>query len=61
MPIVPMAETTGAVVSIDKGTISQDLYYCRDQLAKMPNGVALVAAYDNIINGLYFISEIPAA
>ena len=59
MPIVPMAETTGAVVSVDKGTVSQDLYYCRDQLAQMPNGVALVAAYNNIINGVnHYATEI---
>lgn len=51
LPVVPMAETT-STATVDKGTVAQDLYYCRVELAKMPNGQALVAAYDRIVAGI---------
>ena len=51
LPIVPMAETTVAQTA-DKGTVSQDLYYCRTELGKLRNGEALVAAYDRIVDGI---------
>lgn len=51
LPVVPMAETTVARTA-DKGAVSQDLYYCRSELAKLPNGAALVAAYDRIVDGI---------
>lgn len=49
--IVPMAETTGTG-TVDKGTVSQDLYYCRTELANLPNGQNLVAAYDRLVEGI---------
>ncbi len=51
LPIVPMAET------VDKGTVSQDLYYCRAQLGDLPNGEALLFAYDNIVAGIDACAE----
>ena len=51
LPVVPMAETAG-VETVDKGTVAQDLYYCRTELSKMPNGQKLVAVYDRIVAGV---------
>ena len=53
LPIVPMAETTGTE-TVDKGIPGYDseLYYCRAELAKLPNGKALVDAYDRIVEGI---------
>lgn len=45
-PIVPMAETS------DTWEVGQDLYYCRAQLATLPNGEALLFAYDNLVAGI---------
>ena len=51
LPIVPMADTAAAQ-TVDKGTVSQDLYYCRTELSKLPNGQKLVAVYDRIVAGV---------
>lgn len=52
LPIVPMAETA-STQTVDKGTtIPQELYYCRTELSKLPNGKALVEAYDRIVEGI---------
>lgn len=51
LPIVPMAEVAGTE-AVDKGTVSQDLYYCRTELSKLPNGQKLVAVYDRIVAGV---------
>ena len=48
LPILPMAEAAGTE-TVDKGTVSQDLYYCRTELSKLPNGQKLVAVYDRIV------------
>lgn len=52
LPVVPMAEAVPAPTSADKGTVSQDLYYCRAQLAARPDGKALCDAYDRIVAGV---------
>lgn len=57
LPVVPLAETTGAE-TVDKGTVSQDLYYCRAQLGDLPNGEALLHAYDNIVAGIDAYAEV---
>lgn len=46
LPIAPVAETA------DFWDVDEDLYYCRAQLAALPNGAALVYAYDNIVAGI---------
>ena len=51
LPILPMAEAAGTE-TVDKGTVSQDLYYCRTELSKLPNGQKLVAVYDRIVAGV---------
>ena len=51
LPIVPMADTAAAQ-TVDKGTVSQELYYCRTELSKLPNGQKLVAVYDRIVAGV---------
>ena len=53
LPIVPMAETTAAE-TVDKGIPDYDseLYYCRAELYKLPNGQKLVDAYDRIVEGI---------
>ena len=51
LPIVPMAETT-AFWEID-----EDLYYCRGQLEELPNGKALLFAYDSIVAGIDACAE----
>ena len=53
LPIVPMAEATVAE-TVDKGIPDpkSELYYCRTQLADLPNGTALVDAYDRIVEGI---------
>ena len=52
LPIVPMADTTGAVTVEKVKKVSQDLYYCRTELYKMPNGKKLVDVYDRIVDGI---------
>ena len=52
LPIVPMADTTGAAVVEKVKKVSQDLYYCRTELYKLPNGQKLVEVYDRIVNGI---------
>ena len=51
LPIVPMADTAAAQ-TVDKETVSQELYYCRTELSKLPNGQKLVAVYDRIVAGV---------
>ena len=51
LPIIPMAEALPKE-SADKGTVSQDLYYCRAQLAARPDGPALCEVYDRIVEGV---------
>lgn len=51
LPIVPMAEV--ATVA----EVNADLYYCRAQLEKLPNGAALLFAYDNIVAGIDACAE----
>ena len=46
LPIVPMAETNAV------WEVEQDLYYCRQELSKLPKGEALLFAYDNIVAGI---------
>ena len=46
LPIVPMAD--GVVAQ----EVSQDLYYCREQLKTLDNSEALLFAYDNIVAGI---------
>ena len=52
LPFASMAEMATDVGTVDKGTVSQDLYYCRAELAKLPNGQKLVAVYDRIVAGI---------
>ena len=52
LPIVPLADTTGAVTVEKVKKVSQDLYYCRTELYKMPNGEKLVDVYDRIVDGI---------
>ena len=51
LPIVPMADSN------DAWEVSQDLYYCRAQLAQLPNSAALLHAYDNIVAGIDAYAE----
>ena len=46
LPIIPMAD--GVVAQ----EVSQDLYYCREQLKTLDNSEALLFAYDNIVAGI---------
>ncbi len=56
VPVVSMAEAM-SMGTVDKGTVSQDLYYCRAQLGDLPNGEALLFAYENIVAGIDACSE----
>ena len=54
LPFASMAETAATEETADKGipAYDSDLYYCRAELAKMPNGQKLVDAYDRIVAGI---------
>ena len=58
LPFASMAETT-TTGTVDKGVpkYDSDLYYCRTELDKMPNGKALVDAYDRIVAGIDVCAE----
>ena len=51
LPIVPMAAT------VSGAEISQELYYCREQLKTMDNSAALLFAYDNLVAGIDACAE----
>ena len=51
LPIVPMAE------AVEFWEIDEDLYYCRGQLEELPNGKALLFAYDSIVAGIDACAE----
>ena len=51
LTVVPMADPLPKE-NVDKGTVSQDLYYCRAQLAARPDGQALCEVYDRIVAGV---------
>ena len=59
LPFASMAETTSTTGTTDKGIpkYDSDLYYCRAELAKMPNGQKLVAVYDSIVEGIDTCAE----
>lgn len=51
LPIVSMAEAVTAA------EVDVSLYYCREQLEDLPNGKALLYAYDNIVAGIDACAE----
>ena len=50
LPIISFAQAP--VSATAQSEVAQDLYYCREQLGELPNGEALVNAYDRIVTGI---------
>ena len=51
LPIIPMAE------AVEFWDVDENLYYCRAQLGDLPNGKALLYAYDSIVAGIDACAE----